>query len=553
MVCPPPLSYFRLNAFGKDRDMKAQDALAHLDPDRWAATSAADRLALITQLQDNLLTHAEALGAVDMKMKNGLAGAGAVTIGEGIATTVNAMGNTLMGIRRSYEALVKGALPKAKSIRKLEGDLYAVEVFPEHRMDKLAAAKMKGYLHVAGAPKQVSPLDKPAGVIAVSGAGNYSSSIEMVMALFLENKAVIHKPHQLNEATDAVWAKVFAPLIARKALVFIDADQGPDMAALEGLDAIYFTGSTGVAHAIQDAASAPLVSECGGNNPCLIVPGDRPWTDKEMAHWAMQIASVGKLNGGAVCGRPQTIITSKNWPQRAAFLEAMRKAIRDVTFATSSYYPGSDTVRDRFIENQPTAELLQPEGGRHPKGDVVFIPGIGADDFAVHNEAFCQVFSELPLDSANDADDFLTKATAFCNEQLLGTLGCMILVDNDTLGAHEARIDRAVQELNYGGIAVNNIAPQIWLNAYLTWGGCGETTEDFVSGVGNFGNALNFENVVKSVIIDDFGAQAFALTNRRQFENLLVNASKFSVDQSWGKFFKLAGQMVFDGMRGRGF
>ena len=83
--------------------------------------------------------------------------------------------------------------------------------FPIHRKDKLLAGKARGLLHVKGAPKQISPLDKPAGIIAVSGAGNYSSSIEMAMALFLENKAVIHKPHGLNEASDAVWAKIFAP------------------------------------------------------------------------------------------------------------------------------------------------------------------------------------------------------------------------------------------------------------------------------------------------------------------------------------------------------
>jgi len=129
----------------------------------------------------------------------------------------------------------------------------------------------------------------------------------------------------------------------------------------------------------------------------------------------------------------------------------------------------------------------------------------------------------------------------------------MILVDNATYSANESRVHRAVLELNYGGIAVNNIPPNIWLNAYLTWGGCGETTENFVSGVGNFGNGLNFENVIKSVVIDDFSAQTFALTNRRQIDNLLVNASMFSVDQSWGHFIKLAGQMVIDGMRGNGF
>ena len=531
--------------------MHAQDALATLDAKAWAATDAVDRLALIETIQSNLLKYADALGAADAQMKNALAGAGAVSQAEGIATTVNAMGNTLMGIRHLYEALVHGEMPQANGSRKIGDDLYEVDVFPMHRKDKLIAGKARGYLHVAGTPKQTNPLHKPAGVIAVSGAGNYSSSIEMAMALFLENKAVIHKPHKLNEATDAVWAKIFAPLIARKALVFIGADQGREMSALDGLHAIYFTGSTGVAHAIQNAASAPLVSECGGNNPCLIVPGQ--WTDKDIAHWAIQIASAGKLNGGAVCGRPQTIITSKNWPQRAQFIAALRKAIAEDTFGTATYYPGVDKTRQSFLDHQPTAEVLQPEGGAHPASDVVFIPGIGPDDFAVHNEAFCQVYSELPLDTANDADDFLTKATAFCNAQLLGSLGCMMLVDTATFQANTDRVHRAITELNYGGIAVNNIPPNIWLNAYLTWGGCGETTDDFVSGVGNFGNGLNFENIVKSVIIDDFGAQTFALTNRKQVDHLLVNASKFSVDQSWGHFAKLAGQMAVDSLHKKDF
>lgn len=531
--------------------MNAQDAYTSLDATAWAATGAAERLALIETIQDNLLAHAEELGTVDAAMKNNLAGPGAVSTSEGIATTVNAMGNTLMGIRHLYESLVHGEMPKPNGSRKIGDNLYEVDVWPIHRKDKLLAGKGRGLLHVKGTPKQVNPLDKPAGVIAVSGAGNYSSSIEMAMALFLENKAVIHKPHALNEASDAVWAKIFTPLIERKALVFIGADQSHAMPKLEGLDAIYFTGSTGVAHAIQDAASAPLVSECGGNNPCLIVPGK--WTEKEMKHWAVQIVSAGKLNGGAVCGRPQTIITSKSWPQRDEFLTALRKAIAEDTFGTATYYPGVDKTKEHFLENQPTAEVLKPEGGTHPASDVVFIPGIGEDDFAVTNEAFCQVFSELPLDTANEADDFLTKATAFCNDKLLGSLGCMMLVDNDSFKANEARVHQAVQELNYGGIAVNNIPPNIWLNAYLTWGGCGEATENFVSGVGNFGNGLNFENIVKSVIIDDFAAQAFQLTNRRQVDHLLVNASRFSVDQSWGKFAKLAGQMVFDGMRGKDF
>ena len=459
---------------------------------------------------------------------------------------------TLMGIRHLYESLMHGEMPKPLSTKKISEDLYQVEVFPIHSKDKLSAGKQKGYIHIEGEPKQVNPMDKPAGIIAVSGAGNYSSSIEMAMALFLENKAVIHKPHHLNEATDRIWEKIFAPLIEAKALAFCDADQGRDMSKLEGLHAIYFTGSTGVAHAIQDAASAPLVSECGGNNPCIIVPGK--WTEKEIRHQAIQIASVGKLNGGAVCGRPQTIVTSKNWAQREQFLDALRKAIAEETFACSSHYPGVDKTKEAFLQNQPTAEILKPEGGKHAKSDFVLIPDISEDDFAVTNEAFCQIISEIPLDTSNDdTDEFLTKATDFCNNKLLGSLGCMILVDNDTFKNNEARVHQAVNELNYGGIAVNNVPPNIWLNAYLTWGGNGETTENFVSGVGNFGNAMNFENIVKSVIIDDFHATSFELTNRKRVEHLLENVSYFSIDQSWGRFAKLAGQMMVDSFRGKDF
>ena len=531
--------------------MTAKEAFNQLDPNKWARTSVIERLALLEQVQKNLKSYAEELGEVDAKMKNNLIGENITSTPEGMGTTVMPMASTLLGIHKFYESLVEGKLPEPISIKEIEPDLYEVQVFPIHSKDKLAAAKQKGYLHIEGKPKQTNPLDKPAGIIAVSGAGNYSSSIEMAMALFLENKAVIHKPHQLNEATDKIWEKIFAPLIEAKAVAFCDADQGREMSKLEGLHSIYFTGSTGVAHAIQNAASAPLVSECGGNNPCIIVPGK--WSKKDIKRQAIQLASVGKLNGGAVCGRPQTIITSKNWEQREQFLRELRKAIEEETFACSSHYPGVDKTKEAFLKNQPTAEILKPENGKHNKSDFVFIPNISEDDFAVTNEAFCQIFSEISLDVSTDMDAFLTKATDFCNNKLLGSLGCMVLVDNDTMEANEARVNQAIRELNYGGIAVNDVPPNIWLNAYLTWGGCGETTEDFVSGVGNFGNGLNFDNVKKSVIINDFTATSFELTNRKRVEHLLENVSYFSIDQSWGHFAKLAGQMMVDNFKGKDF
>ncbi len=531
--------------------MTAQEAYNTLDAQSWASTSVLERLALLEQVQQHLKKYALELGEVDAKMKNDLIGENITSIPEAMGSTVMPMANTLRGIHKLYESLVDGKLPEPISIKKIDSNLHEVLVYPIHSKDKLAAATQKGYLHIEGKPTQTNPLDKPAGIIAVSGAGNYSSSIEIAMALFLENKAVIHKPHKLNEATDAIWEKIFAPLIEAKALAFCGADQGREMSGLEGLHSIYFTGSTGVAHAIQNAASVPLVSECGGNNPCIIVPGK--WSDKDIKRQAIQLASVGKLNGGAVCGRPQTIITSKNWEQREQFLNALRRAIAEETFACGSHYPGVDKTKEAFLKNQASAEILTPENGKHNKSDFVLIPNISEEDFAVTNEAFCQIYSEIPLDVSADTDAFLTKATAFCNNKLLGSLGCMILVDNDTMKANEARLHQAVKELNYGGIAVNDVPPNIWLNAYLTWGGCGESTEDFFSGVGNFGNALNFDNIKKSVIINDFNATSFELTNRKRVEHMLENASYFAIDQSWGHFAKLAGQMMIDNFKGKDF
>lgn len=530
--------------------MKAQTALNQLDAQRWANTSITERLALLKRIQNNLRTQAKALGRVDAKMKNDLIGQDLISVAEGMGTTVMPMAGTLLGIQRLYESLAKGDMPKPLSTEKIGDDTYAVQVFPIHAKDKLVAAKQKGYLHISGTPKQTNPMDKPAGVIAVSGAGNYSSSIEMAMALFLENKVVIHKPHQLNEATDTIWEKIFAPLIEINAVRFCDADQGKELSELNGLHAIYFTGSTKVAHAIANQASASLVSECGGNNPCIIVPGK--WSEKDLKRQAIQIVSAGKLNGGAVCGRPQTIITAKNWPQREAFLDALRRAIAEDTFACSAHYPNTKEVQAEFLAQQPNAEILKPENGKLKNTDFILIPDMKADDFAVNHEAFSQVFGEIALDAKN-TDEFLTQATEFCNHKLLGTLGCMILIDNETMKANEKRLHQAIAELNYGGIAVNDVPPNIWLNPYLTWGGCGETHENFVSGVGNFGNAMNFEHIKKSVIINDFSATSFELTHRQGVENLLENVSYFAIDQSWGSFMKLAWQMTLDGFKKKDF
>ncbi|WP_251359160.1 aldehyde dehydrogenase family protein [Kangiella sp. TOML190] len=533
--------------------MKAQEAFNQLDPQKWANTSIPERLSLLEQVRDNLKIYADDLAVLDGKMKNELMGEKLYSHPESkIGTAVPIAGNLTASIHL-YESLARGEMLQPKKVTQIDDNTYDIEVFPQETKDKVLYGTQKGHLRVKGKPTQVSPMDKEAGVIAVLGAGNYSSALEMVKALFYDNKTVIHKPHSLNEATDQVWAKVFQPLIEHGAISFCDADQGQELTKLEGISQIYFTGGAQTAKAIMSATDTPLVSECGGNNPCIVVPGDKPWSDKEIEHQAIQIATVAKMNGGAVCGRPQTLVTSKQWPQRQQFLDALRKAIVEDTPAAGTYYPGSDAVMQGFKDAYPNAEVLQPESGKYQTSDFLLITDVDEDGYAVHNEAFCQVIDEVPLDVAATASEFLPKATEFCNEKLHGSLGCMLIIDDKTQKSHQASLDMAINDLQYGGIAVNTIPPFVFLSPYLTWGG-NEHGKELVSGSGNFGNLLGYKNIEKSVLYDKFMSPGHMMRISQQaFDNMANGMARYAMEPSWMNLTKMVGGAIVDSFKKKDF
>ena len=363
----------------------AAEAIDRLDPEKWAATTPLERLHLLEQVRENCRKHADELGAADAKMKNDLMGEELYSISTSKVATVVPIANTLSACIELYEHLVHGEMPEPVAVTKVDDDLYDIQTFPSSRKDRLMSQHQTQTLRVKGEPVQVNPMDKPAGIIAVSGAGNYSSSLEMVKAMFLENCAVVHKPHTLNRETDKVWAKIFEPLVDHGALSFLEKDADRTLNTDPRLSKIYFTGGTGTALKIMESTDTPLVSECGGNNPCLVVPGDRSWTDKEIEHQAVQIATISKLNGGAVCGRVQTVITSKHWPQREEFLSALRKAIAEDTPAAGTYYPGSDQVVAGFRDAYPAAEILEPEGGKYKSGSFMLMTSETSSNCGYHS------------------------------------------------------------------------------------------------------------------------------------------------------------------------
>ncbi|NHW22499.1 aldehyde dehydrogenase, partial [Escherichia coli] len=81
------------------------------------------------------------------------------------------MASTVSAAIILYESILDGKMPQPLSVEKVSEDLYDIYVFPQERKDKLMYADQKSRIRVKGAPKQINPMEKPAGIIAVLGAG----------------------------------------------------------------------------------------------------------------------------------------------------------------------------------------------------------------------------------------------------------------------------------------------------------------------------------------------------------------------------------------------
>ncbi|MFI7455725.1 aldehyde dehydrogenase family protein [Nonomuraea sp. NPDC049714] len=524
--------------------MKAAEAVDWVDPGRWKATPATVRLNLLKQIRRGIDRYFDELVSADCEAKgiDRSVAANAHQVGTSVQATVVPVAANVSAAIALYEGLVKGRPLQPLAVRPAGDGRFDIRVGPRGR-DRLLNGDRADILRVIGEPRRTDPYQKPGGIVAVLGAGNFASSLEMINALFVDSCAVVHKPHPLNVGADLVWEKVLQPLVDAHALAFCDVEEGPALTRDPRLTKIYFTGGAPSAKAIMAATDTELVSECGGNNPCVIVPGDRRWTASEIRHQALQIATMVKINGGSVCGRVQTLVTSRHWPQRREFLDAVTLALRDQTPATTTYYPGVDKTFATFQNAYPDARIIESRD-HAPASRVLVIEDVDQDGFAVHHEAFCQVMSEVALDVAPDAETFTPAAVAFCNETLLGTLAVTVLVDEDTRKAHAPTVDRAVTQLRYGAVGVNTMPPTVWTNPYLTWGG-NEEGQELVSGHGNFGNVLGYENVDKSIVVSGFTSPGHLINDRKQgWLDLSARFTRYTIDPTWKRLFALAGTVL---------
>jgi len=420
-------------------------------------------------------------------------------------------------------------------VRALPDRRLAVGVFPADRFDRVL---YPGYHAEVWMPPgrslreveaaQAAAYRDPAaaaGVAVVLGAGNVASlgPRDALGKLFAEGKVVVLKANPVNAYLVPHWRRAMAALEEAGVLRVVsgDAAVGAHLTAHRLTDEIHVTGSDKTYEAIvfgtgddgarrkaagQPVTTVPVTAELGNVSPLIVVPGE--WTSAELRYQAAHAATTLVNNAGFNCLTTRVIVTHAGWPQREAFLGALRQVLRQLP-TRRAYYPGAAERRAAVLAAHPDAVSLgRPAAGELPWTLVEGVPPGRVDDISFNVEAFCGLTAETAL-AAPSPSAFVDAAVEFANTVLWGTLAATVVVDPRARRRPElaAAVERAVAGLRYGAVGVNAWHALCFALGNTTWGAYpGHRPDDIGSGVGVVGNAFLFDRPEKSVVEGPFRA-----------------------------------------------
>ncbi len=440
---------------------------------------------------------------------------------------------TLRFTLNALEDIASGMSPQLKTgaARTRANGKVAVEVFPADKWDPLLFKDFRAEVwmqegvtlnNLADTMGVFYKEEQPEGKVAlVLGAGNVASigPLDVIYKLYAEGQVCILKMNPVNDYLGPFIEESFREFIDRGFLevVYGGADVGQYLCQHQGVDEIHITGSDKTHDAIvygvgeegarrkaaDDRVNARrITSELGNVSPIIVVPGS--WGEGDLKFHAENIATQLANNGAFNCNAGRVIITHRDWPQRHAFLDAIRDAYKRIPQRVP-YYPGA---RDRFATwvdaNKGRAELY----GKHDDTYLpwAFIPDLDPEDdnICFSEESFCGIQAETSL-KADGTADFLRRAVDFANDRVWGTLNACIIIDPATAKRHEGALNQAIEELRHGSVVINHWPALAYGFGVTTWGAYpGHTFQDIQSGIGVVHNSNLFDKPEKSVIYGPF-------------------------------------------------
>lgn len=433
----------------------------------------------------------------------------------------------------SLEQVAQGRSPALKqgAVRQRPSGQVVVDVFPHSKWDELlykdftAQVWMDPDLHIEDLSKSMAVFYKkedPMGKVSlVLGAGNVASigPLDVIYKLYAEGQVCMLKMNPVNAYLGPFIEEAFREFIDRGflRLAYGGGDVGAYLCQHEHIEEIHITGSDKTHDAIvygvgEEGAARKkrdepihnkrITSELGNVSPVIIVPGK--WSTADLNFHAENIATQLANNGGFNCNAARVIITHAQWPQREAFLDALRDAYRRIPQRVP-YYPGArdrfatwvEANRDHVEEYGVTNERLLP---------WAFIPNLPPheENLCYSQESFCGVQAETAID-ADGVPDFLKKATDFANDEVWGTLNAALIIHPNTAKKYAQSLDKTIENLRFGSVVINHWPALSYGLGVTTWGAYpGHTYQDIRSGMGVVHNSFLFDRPQKSVIHGPF-------------------------------------------------
>jgi succinate-semialdehyde dehydrogenase/glutarate-semialdehyde dehydrogenase len=243
--------------------------------------------------------------------------------------------------------------------------------------------------------KRVLTVRRARGVYAILTPWNFPLGIATQYyfgpGLAAGNSMVWLGPPSVN-ATQALLAEVIGELWPAGAINFITGDGpvvGQALASHPGVDAVGFTGSTGVGNLVQIAAvGKPAFLELGGNGPTIVL------ADADIGRAAEKIAGGSFTNAGQICTASGRILAHSSIASELAeaiAAESSRFVLGDPRDRRTTMGPVHQTaLADRIVDQVSRAVA---EGARLVTG------GTRLDDAPTGNYLRPTVVDDVPADA----------------------------------------------------------------------------------------------------------------------------------------------------------
>ncbi len=406
-----------------------------------------------------------------------------------------------------------------------------VDVFPSSALDGALFAgfscKVRMLPEVKSADvtgKQASFYGKkdPSGAVSlILGAGNVASipPMDALYKMFVDGNVCLVKMNPVNEYLGPFFEEAFKPLVDKGYLRFAygAGEVGAYLSDHDGIDDIHITGSDRTHDLIvwgppgperdrRKAAKEPklkktITSELGCVTPVLIVPAR--FSESELDFVAQNLATMVANNASCNCNAAKMLVTSKSWPQRGALLDKVRSILATVA-PRKAYYPGAFDRFDYLTKGRAGDVVKLGEASKEqlPWTLVFGLDSNDKDEKLFSTEPFCPIISETTLDES-DPVAFLAAATRFANDRLWGTLSAVVMIhpslEKDPTVA--AALDKAVAELRYGAVGINQWTGLVYGTVTPPWGAHPSSTlEDIQGGLGWVHNTFMLEGIEKAVL-----------------------------------------------------